>query len=581
MQHFFQKFFRGIRNKFILIYLLFGLIPLLVISYHSFHSASATLERLTDRQLASLTGKTANQTSQQFREIRKDIDLLSGYPFIQLAFLQFSFGQRLETVAYKLQRYRNQNALYSRISLVGQEGQVLLSVPRTNETTPAELEHFPLGAALSSDTYVSGVLAHHPEGPLVIFGKRVYDFEDLTAPVGLLAFYVRMDALTRFLADLAPLPEAAGFIWDRGLQRVVAGSPPVNPAARVFLGSAGQEVRIVEIGAYRLFLADVPELSWTVGLMMPQDSIVGDIVALRRESLGLVIAVAILALIATFFLVRRITDPIAQLIIGAQAFSTGHLDHRIVIRGEGELRRVGEEFNAMAAQLKGRERQVRQVDRLASLGILAAGVAHEVRNPLAGMKSCAQLMQRKAIAPEVAVLARGIDEEIDRLDRLVRELLHFARPGEPSPCLFHPAEMLEKVLEMTRKALEEAKIAIEKNFVPAPQVWADRDQVQQIFLNLILNAAEAMAGGGRLQLAVRPTQGQVAVSIADTGCGIPREHQDRIFDPFFTLNPGGTGLGLSVVHSLMQENGIAFRLESAPGAGTLFELYFEAGQRNT
>lgn len=577
MRHLLQGFFRGIRTKFILIYLLFGLIPLLVIPYHSFHSASETLERLTDQQLVSLTSKTANQTSHRFREIRKDIDLLSGYPFIQLAFLQFSFGQRLETVATKLQRYRGQNELYSRISLIAPDGEILLTVPRDDERLVArQVDRGRLSRALAEETFVSGVLNDHPEGPLVIFGKRVHDFEDITMPVGLLAFYVRLEALTSFLAELAPAPEATGFIWDRGLGRLLAGAAlPIDSGLWAETVPGEGEVRIVETGGYRLFLADVPELAWTVGLVLPRDALLGEIKSLRSESLSLVLTVAVLALLTTFFLVRRITDPIAQLTRGAKEFSTGNLDHRIAIRGEGELRRLGEEFNAMAATLKNRERQVRQVDRLASLGILAAGVAHEVRNPLAGMKSCAQLMQRKAIAPEVAMLARGIDEEIDRLDRLVRELLHFAHPGEPSPRRFAPAAMLEKVLEMTRKSLEETGVMVETEFAPAPEVWADADQVRQIFLNLILNAAKAMQEGGRLRLAVRIAGNQVAVTIADSGCGIPPEHLDRIFDPFFTLTPGGTGLGLSVAHSLMQENGIAFHLESAPGKGTLFELYFD------
>jgi signal transduction histidine kinase len=186
-------------------------------------------------------------------------------------------------------------------------------------------------------------------------------------------------------------------------------------------------------------------------------------------------------------------------------------------------------------------------------------------------------MERKAIAPEVGVLARGIDEEIDRLDRIVRELLEFARPGEPNPRCFDPAALLDKVLDMTRKSLEEALITVERDFNAVVEVWADVDQVRQIFLNLILNAAKAMQPGGRLRLAVGGDGEKVTVSIADDGCGIAPEHLDRIFDPFFTLAPGGTGLGLSLVHTLMQENGITYHLESVPGKGTFFELLFATG----
>lgn len=228
----------------------------------------------------------------------------------------------------------------------------------------------------------------------------------------------------------------------------------------------------------------------------------------------------------------------------------------------------------MAEKIKAREKHIREVDRLASLGILAAGVAHEVRNPLAGMKSCVQLMQRKAVSAEVVVLAQGVDEEIDRLDKLVKDLLHFAKPGEPTPTWVKLELVLERALDMTGKSLQTGEIEIERDFAPVPQVRVDAGQTYQIFLNLILNAAQAMKGGGKLRIALRREDGKVVTTIADTGCGIPREHIDRIFDPFFTLNPGGTGLGLSVAHSLMKENGISWEIESATGKGSIFELCF-------
>jgi two-component system sensor histidine kinase AtoS len=228
----------------------------------------------------------------------------------------------------------------------------------------------------------------------------------------------------------------------------------------------------------------------------------------------------------------------------------------------------------MAHKLEAREKQLRNVDRLASLGILAAGVAHEVRNPLAGMKSCAQLMQRKAISPEVAGLAGDINEEIQRLDTIVRQLLEFARPGEAARTQVALAPIIERSLEMTRNALEKAGIEIVQKTAAAPEVFVDPGQAQQILLNLILNAAQAMPTGGALQISLQPTDEEVVLAIADNGCGIAPEHLDHIFDPFFTLNPGGTGLGLSVAHALMEENGIRSKVVSRPGEGTVFRLFF-------
>jgi signal transduction histidine kinase len=570
-----MRFFRGIRKKFIAIYLFFGLTPLLVISYQSFHSASASLEKHSNRQLADLAAKTASQSRQRHQEILKDIDLLAGYPFIQLSFLQFSFGQRLETVLFKLTRYKRQNDLYSRISLISLDGELILSVAGDNERrSAANIDRDRMRLAALTDNYSSGVLPDHPEGPLLIFTKRVYDFEHPTVPVGLLAFYIRLDSLTRFVEELDESSDTIGFVYDHYLETFLQQRPLPLDARPYLPKPVSSEIRIVEHEGYKLCLAGIPDLHWTVGFTLPTDVLFGDILALKRTSLSFALAIAAFALLTTLFFVRRITDPIQQLTRGAQEFSEGNLAHRISIQGEGEMRRLGEEFNAMAQKLAAREKQLRTVDRLASLGILAAGVAHEVRNPLAGMKSCAQLMQRKAISPEVAGLAGDINEEIQRLDAIVRQLLEFARPGEAARAQVALAPILERSLEMTRSALEKADIDIVRETTAVPEVFVDPGQVQQILLNLILNAAQAMPTGGALQISLQPEAEEVMLAIADSGCGIAPEHLNHIFDPFFTLNPGGTGLGLSVAHALMEENAIRWQVTSRPGEGTVFRLLF-------
>ncbi len=570
-----MRFFRGIRNKFILSYLLFGLVPLLVISYQSFSSASASLERHVNNQLSDLTLKTASQSRQRYREITKDLDLLAGYPFIQLSFLQFSFGQRMETIHFMLQRYKSRNDLYSRISLISLDGELILTIPEGDtRRVAANIDQNRLKLAALTDDYFSGVITDHHEGPLLIFSKRVYDFEHPTIPVGLLAFYIRLDSLTQFVEELDGDSNAVGFVYDHYLDRFLQNRPLSFDPREQLPPRALDDVRSVDHLGNKLFFAGVPELNWTVGFTLPTDVLFGDINALRGQNLFFALAIAVFALVTTLFFVRRITEPIRALTHGAQQFSEGNLSHRICIRGEGEMKRLGEEFNAMAEKLTARDKQIRTVDRLASLGILAAGVAHEVRNPLAGMKSCAQLMQRKAISREVAELAGGINEEIQRLDAIVRRLLEFARPAEAARSPVALADVFERALEMTRGPLESAGIAIRKEFQPVPKVFIDPRQVQQILLNLILNAAQAMPAGGTLRLALTLEGEDVVATVADTGCGIPAEHLERIFDPFFTLQPGGTGLGLSMAHSLMEENGIRRQVASRPGEGTVFRLFF-------
>lgn len=574
-----KKLFSGIRSKFIVIYLLLGLAPLLAMTYHASYVGSVSLENLSNQQLTNLTEKTASQIKQQLINIHKDLDLLANYPFLQLAFLQFNFGQRLKTVEQKLIRYKSQNPIYARISLVSFEGELILTLPDDNVMQAHSRENpIHLLKARGMNSFRSGVLLEHTEGPLLLFSQRVFDFEDSFRPVGHLTFYVKLDSLTKYIEELTPVPETIGFVYDHSLGKVIS-SGPLSKELRDTISQEAQKTpseKSYKLGKNRFYWAHVDDLNWSIGLVMPEQALLGSITKLKFRSLAFSALVAILTLMITLYFVRRITDPIAQLMRGAHEFSTGNLDHRIKIRGEGELRRLGEKYNNMAGQLKSRERQIVQVDRLASLGIMAAGIAHEVRNPLAGIKSCAQLMQRKAISPEVGSLALGIDVEIDRLDQIVKQLLDFAKPGEAATRPVALKNVILEVLKMVRKALDQQNIMLTTNLKEVPIIQSDFGHVRQIILNLVLNAAQAMPVGGELNISLDIIESQVSVRVADNGCGIAPENLDRIFDPFFTTRASGTGLGLSVVHSLMKQNGITWSIESKAKKGTIFELFFSS-----
>ena len=546
-------------------------------SYHASYVGSVSLEKLSNEQLTNLAQKTASQIEQQLLNIYKDLDLLANYPFIQQAFIQFNQGQRLETVEEKLFRYKTQNPLYARISLITLAGQHVLTLPYYPDSQMENaIDSRLLLKARDVDTFTSGVLLDHPDGPLIVFIKKVFDFEDFSKPVGHLFFYVNLNSLSNYAEELHPVPGATGFVFDHNLKSVITKNklPEKLNLLTLFPSGIISRNQRIKLDQFRLYLSHVPLLNWSIGLILSEQALLGDITELERRSLMFSIGVSIMALLVTLYFVRRITNPIAQLIQGAQEFSKGNLEQRIEIRGEGELRRLGEEFNAMASELKSRERQVIQVDRLASLGIMAAGIAHEVRNPLAGMKSCAQLMQRKAISEEVGSLAQGINVEIERLDQIVKQLLDYAKPGKASlqPILLD--DVVEETLNIVDKSLIKMNITTTTDLRGTPPVMTDAGHVQQILLNLILNAAQSMPDGGQIKITSSVDNQRVSMKVIDTGCGIAPNHLDRIFDPFFTTRPNGTGLGLSVVHSLMKQLNIDWHISSRVEQGTTFELLF-------
>ncbi|MHB8928450.1 MAG: sensor histidine kinase [Bacillota bacterium] len=230
------------------------------------------------------------------------------------------------------------------------------------------------------------------------------------------------------------------------------------------------------------------------------------------------------------------------------------------------------------------EEQLRRADKLAALGQLVAGVAHEIKNPIGVVKTTVQVMEREFTGNEhVAEFTRVIKDECDRMNQRLSQFLGFARPAEPALADVDPREALETTLEMLGKYLPERRVTVEKELEAGlPAVRADDSQLRQVLLNLIINAVEAMPNGGELTFGVnlnRDDPGYVTFVVGDTGAGIPEPDLARIFDPFYTTKPTGTGLGLAVAHRIVDAHGGFIEVESGPGQGTTFRVSLPVARR--
>jgi two-component system nitrogen regulation sensor histidine kinase GlnL len=232
------------------------------------------------------------------------------------------------------------------------------------------------------------------------------------------------------------------------------------------------------------------------------------------------------------------------------------------------------------------EEDLKRSDRLAQLGTLAAGLAHEVKNPLGGIRGAAQLMKREigANAP-LAQYADIVVREVDRVNRLIEQLLDLTRPATLHLAPLNIHELLEEVLLLEREAVADWNVVVKKNFDPSlPPIVGDRAQLTQVFLNLIKNAFQAMNGKGHLNFATRietdfhiREQGKkrnqfIWVDIEDDGPGIKEEDLPHIFSPFFTTKNNGSGLGLAICHRIINEHGGMIRVESREGEGATFKV---------
>jgi two-component system sensor histidine kinase HydH len=223
----------------------------------------------------------------------------------------------------------------------------------------------------------------------------------------------------------------------------------------------------------------------------------------------------------------------------------------------------------------------KRIDRLVSLGELSAYVAHEIRNPLTGIRTTVQFVGSKFKPQDPR--REDLDDvikELDRIEQIITGLLMFAKPPAASPALCDLHQVLEKTLALLELQLGDAEVALTREYADElPPVYADPDLTQQVFLNLCLNAAQAMPEGGGLRVTTalrryRTRRSMVDVSFTDTGVGIPKDLMEKIFDPFFTTRSMGTGLGLSISVQIMREVGGVITAKNNAGGGATLRVSF-------
>ncbi|HEU19167.1 MAG TPA: GAF domain-containing sensor histidine kinase [Deltaproteobacteria bacterium] len=232
--------------------------------------------------------------------------------------------------------------------------------------------------------------------------------------------------------------------------------------------------------------------------------------------------------------------------------------------------------------LKEREKYLQRVNRLISLGELAAGVAHEIRNPLTGIGVVLDILRRrKELSLGDLDLAEEAMAEIDRLERIVAGLLDFARPKDFNFETISINDVVEGMLFLIKKQCRNQNLLFNVRYGKnIPAVRMDQEKIRQALLNVVINAIQSMPGGGDLTIETSCRDGDgggydpggVVVTIRDTGPGIPEQHRDRIFDPFFTTHSDGTGLGLSITHSVIKEHNGTITVDSQEGRGTTFTI---------
>ncbi|RKU19203.1 hypothetical protein C6503_08305 [Candidatus Poribacteria bacterium] len=285
------------------------------------------------------------------------------------------------------------------------------------------------------------------------------------------------------------------------------------------------------------------------------------------------IAVLVIGLVAliSHLIGKNLTNPIKVLVDSTARVATGDLDEQCELKTHDEIGDLAAAFNQMTRDLKQSRDQLIQAERLATAGKMSASFAHEIRNPLSSMRMLAQMLMQK---PEMTVekhqqSLRYILEEIEQIDTIVKGLMDFARPTALNLMQQPLSPVLQAVLALMEANLAHHQIHLELDVLPeTPEIQFDSDKLKQAFMNVVLNAMEAMPQGGILKVSTIVNEDRVGIKVVDNGVGISAEDLAHLFEPFFTKKTRGTGLGLANVKRILEEHGGNVEIESTLGAGT-------------
>lgn len=434
---------------------------------------------------------------------------------------------------------------------------------------------------------------------------------------GVCSIDINLSTFSRFLKSMKIGETGFAYIIDNVRGRVIAHPDLLemhtSPGRIRFLstGLTGLKGRGERFGMtvfqgreYFTAYADYPENNWSVGVTLPVSEFLEKINAIKNATLSMVIVAVAISCAVSYLVARTVVKPLRTLEKGIQRVSDGNLDYMVNLRDPDIVRTLADAFNQMAVSLKRSRREIENTyaelaekEKMAALGQLTAGIAHEIKNPLGIILGSAQVVANPDRPREMRdKAAQFIIDEVIRLNKTLKAFLAFARPASPSLVACNLVELLEETLAYLEQTNGENPITVVRSLTPdPPDCMADPDQMRQVFLNILLNAVQAMPEGGTLTVGTalggRPAAGGssvldgvagpgtggrdcLVITIADTGVGIGPDRQEKIFEPFATFKDGGTGLGLSIVSQILKLHHAQLTVDSAAGAGCTFTIYF-------
>ncbi len=568
----------GLMIKLMVYFLIFSIVPLTLIGFMAYESGRNAIEVQTSNYLTTTTILKEREIEAWINKKERAILLLARSPIAQKNSLRLAprmkgdpvYMRAYEDMQAQFKALEEEDPDFSEVFFLNSGGEIIVSTTKENEGRQ-ELFNF------TREFYTSPL----EKSPLSIVALVRSEEEKLLGAVAGRVDLKGMGAIVEEKTTLGRTGEI--YLVDKNYSFFSEHRFRELPLKKEVRTQGIEEClkqksvvalyenykNIPVIGSYRW----MPRRELCIVAEIEQAEAFAPVYTLRRAIVMVGSGIALVALLFVVFLSHTITLPILKLVGGAEEIGKGNLSHRIELKTGDELSLLASSFNAMVDSLQDAQKKIVQSEKLASLGQMAAGIAHEMNNPLANISLNAQMLMRDSREGDQSMRRlKVIEENVDATARIVRNLLDFSRETKLRVAPVDVNALIIKALNSVKHQL--SRIEVVKNFGDLPEISADSAQLRQVFTNIITNACQAMPGGGRLTVTTRATKDNVEIKFADTGEGIPKENLGKIFDPFFTTREigKGTGLGLSISYGIIQKHKGRLEVESEVGKGSTFTI---------
>jgi len=584
-----------LRRRLLVAFLGLSLVPLFGSNAIGFIRSRTIVERLVERYLDGVASLQAAHIEGRLQQRSLYLDAIANGN----RFLQAAVERGLPGTTSAMSQAADEEAvrayLLRKIEESGRFGALALFTPEGHLVASSHADHMVNAWPSAAEVGITLLRPDDPQGlptlrftaPVRDMGGGVTGYLAATIPLEQGGDFLEIPehvagSIESFILDEQGHPVFVShphghFAYDRPMASPLVGLPPGAHAR--YRDREGVDV----IGAS----ASLPAYSWLFVTEVPAADALGELSALRNLSMALGSIFALLVLAAAWLIAGNIVAPVRRLVLAARGLGAGDLAVRVPSPGSDEIGELSEAFNEMADEMASgqariarlHQREIERAQQLATVGELASGVAHEIKNPVAGISHGLDLVLRRVDDPALEPITSEMKRQLHRIEGAVRDLLSFARPPEPTFAPTSVNTVLERALTLVSPAAHKRGIRIVTKLAEAvPEVGADAELLRQAVVNLLINALQFSGDGSVVEAETRSLGSEVMVAVTDQGPGLDPAAMEQIFKPFYTTRHSGTGLGLPITRGIVERHGGRVEVQSAPGQGSCFTLVLPVGR---